>query len=341
MCSRYTDTNWHAIGCAANGVSVSVRIPGAVTHNGRSSISRWPTLANVENTLQRISTSKRDYWRSRVVSLSGTVDSELQKVWQSGLDGVNWIPICDWLGNCTALQAVDISNLFRSHTLYHQSCDAPTEQVNWLEATFRKIFQDIFSSFEFGSELDPKNTGLLGVVECNHNYGLAFNLDESRLNFMREQWRWRKRVGSIDYVPETSAMNIVFKGRKCKKKHTPFLPIKILYINVRITNEIRITRRPPLEMMILWPPAASFSSASTCPRAASRTSTHESDRERASLLFGGSATTISYHIFNAKPKVATDVISWMAGWIFTAHQMITLVCLDESIANPEHLLFSH
>ena len=112
-----------------------------------------------------------------------------------------------WLArNCTALPAVDISNLFRSHTLYHQSCDAPTDQVNWLEATFRKIFQDIFSSFEFGSELDPKNTGLLGVVECDHNYGLAFNLDESGLNFMREQWRWRKRVGSIDYVPETSAM---------------------------------------------------------------------------------------------------------------------------------------
>ena len=50
--------------------------------------------------------------------------------------------------------------------------------------------------------------------------------------------------------------------------------------------------------MILWPPAASFSSASTWPRAVSRTSTHELDSERASLVFGESATTVSYHACN-------------------------------------------
>ena len=103
----------------------------------------------------------------------------------------------------------------------------------------------------------------------------------------------------------------IFKDRMCKKKHTPFLPIKILYINasVRTTKWIRIIYYPPLEKMNLWPPAASFSSASTCPRAVSRTSTHEFDRERASLGLGGLATTISYHVLNAKPKVVTDVNS--------------------------------
>ena len=74
-----------------------------------------------------------------------------------------------------------------------------------LPATLRKVFQEIFSSFEFGSELEPQNIGLLRLVECDHIYGLAFyltrgNLWESRPNFTRGQWRGRKRVGNINYV---------------------------------------------------------------------------------------------------------------------------------------------
>ena len=133
----------------------------------------------------------------------------------------------------------------------------------------------------------------------------------------------------------------IFKDRTCK--HTPFLPIKTLYINVRITGFIRMTWRAPLETIILWPPAAPFSSASTWPRAVSRTSTHEFDLERVSLLFGESATTISYHKPKMEPKDESDVIWWMGGWIFTGHQITPLVCSDEINAHPKHLfkLFYH
>ena len=74
----------------------------------------------------------------------------------------------------------------------------------------------------------------------------------------------------------------------------------------------------PLAVMILWPPAASFSSASTWPSAVSRTSTHEfeSDSERSSLVFGESATTISYQNCNEVFKDEGVVIWWMAGWDF-------------------------
>ena len=74
--------------------------------------------------------------------------------------------------------------------------------IDHLPTTFRKIFQDIFSSFEFGSKLDPQNIGLLGGVVCDHIYRLAFNLCnlwESTLEFMRKLYRGRKRVGSINY----------------------------------------------------------------------------------------------------------------------------------------------
>ena len=90
--------------------------------------------------------------------------------------------------------------------------------------------------------------------------------------------------------------------------------------------------------MILWPPAAPFSNASTWPRAASRTSTHEFDSERSSLVFGELSTTFSYHLSNEAFKDDGDAIGWMAGWIFNAYQSV-LFCLDETTAHPEHLLF--
>ena len=68
-----------------------------------------------------------------------------------------------------------------------------------LQATFGIIFQHIFRSFKFGSEVDPQNIGLLGVVECELVHGLALrNLWESRLNFMRQHWRGRNRVGGVN-----------------------------------------------------------------------------------------------------------------------------------------------
>ena len=86
---------------------------------------------------------------------------------------------------------VRISNFFRLYVCLKQSCDALLQHMRIdLPATFRKIFQDIFSSFEFGSELDPKNARLLGIVVGDHIYGLAFNLGnlwESRPKFNRGQ----------------------------------------------------------------------------------------------------------------------------------------------------------
>ena len=90
-----------------------------------------------------------------------------------------------------------------------------------LPATFRKIFQHIFSCFEFGSEIDPQNTGLLRVVECDHIFGLAFNLGnlrESRAKFTRGQWRGRERVRNINYIFRDISYAWKFKleGRMCK-----------------------------------------------------------------------------------------------------------------------------
>ena len=128
-------------------------------------------------------------------------------------------------------------------------------------------------------------------------------------------------------------------------QHTPFLPIITAYMinkiqKIHLINQIDITRTTRSDN----PLASSciFSSASTWARAVSRTSTHEPDfdSEKASLVFGESATTISYHICNEVFKDEGDVIGWMAGLIFTEYQN-TLVCLDDIIAHPEHLLFDH
>ena len=61
----------------------------------------------------------------------------------------------------------------------------------FLPTTFRKVFQNIFSSFKFASKLDPQYTGLLGIIVFDHIYGPAFNLInlwESGLEFMRGKW---------------------------------------------------------------------------------------------------------------------------------------------------------
>ena len=113
--------------------------------------------------------------------------------------------------NCAALILIESCPLFlisfihtNLSTLLTKSCDRHFHKdicVFYLPATFRKILQGIFSSFEFGSKLDPQNTGLLGIVVCGHIDRIAFNLVnlwESTLNFLREHWRWRKRVGSIN-----------------------------------------------------------------------------------------------------------------------------------------------
>ena len=112
-----------------------------------------------------------------------------------------------------------------------------------LPATFRKIFQDIFSSFEFGLEFDSQDISLLGGVVCNHIYRLAFNLCnlwESTLKFMRKLYRGRKRVGSINY---NLIRDVSYEYSKIGW-HTPFLPIITPYYQSKNQwiDQIEMTR---------------------------------------------------------------------------------------------------
>ena len=119
------------------------------------------------------------------------------------------------------LHWVRISNCFRSYL--HFSNFVTPFYSTWeliYQPHFENLPRYIFSCFEFVSELNLQNTGLLGIAvgDLNDIYGLAFNLGnlwESRPKLKSGQWRGAKeRWQYQSCVLEMWGMNILKSDAK-------------------------------------------------------------------------------------------------------------------------------